>query len=308
MRNERGFALVLTLVITALLVALTAEFVDEVFVDTSARQNFVDGQQASLLAASGVTGGTKLLQIGLASQEFSLDQLNKLLNVEDEKGTIKVTIEDESGKLNINTLVDSFGKDNSYFRPVAERLFRKLTLDPKLLDAVADWIGSNQVARTAGAKSPYYQAQNPPYVAKGAPMDTYEELRLVKGFDNAAVEKLRPYLTVYPNITGGIGSLINVNTAARELLASLDPSVTDSMVQEIMDKRKDTPFKSATDLGSRVSGMSVLAPSLDNNTIKCEKGQIFRLTSRAKVGETTRVVEAVVKPGGTPPILYWREY
>ncbi len=65
MKGERGFALVITLLITALLVALTAEFVNEVFVDTSARQNFTDGQQASLLAGSGITGAIKLLQFGL---------------------------------------------------------------------------------------------------------------------------------------------------------------------------------------------------------------------------------------------------
>ena len=64
MKSDKGFALVITLLITALLVALSVEFVDEVFVDTSARQNFVDGQQASLLAASGMEAATKLLQYG----------------------------------------------------------------------------------------------------------------------------------------------------------------------------------------------------------------------------------------------------
>ena len=71
MKGERGFALVITLLITALLIALTAEFVNEVFVDTSARQNFTDGQQASLLAGSGITGGISLLQIGLGQKQYT---------------------------------------------------------------------------------------------------------------------------------------------------------------------------------------------------------------------------------------------
>src|SRR6266567_5541086 len=62
LKDQRGFALVITLLITALLVALSAEFADEVFVDTSARQNFTDGQQASIMAESGITACVKGLQ------------------------------------------------------------------------------------------------------------------------------------------------------------------------------------------------------------------------------------------------------
>ena len=98
MKGERGFALVITLLITALLVALTVEFVNEVFVDTSARQGFTDGQQASLLAESGITGGITLLQF---NQSFALD---RPLQIDDETGHVRVTIEDESGKLNINAI------------------------------------------------------------------------------------------------------------------------------------------------------------------------------------------------------------
>ncbi len=132
-----------------------------------------------------------------------------------------------------------------YYRPIAERLFKKLGLKPELLDAVADWIGTNQVARTYGAKTPYYQTLKPPYEAKGGKLDTFEELRLVKGFDTKTLDLLRPYITVYPTIrrlATGVRRPININTAAKELLASLDAAMTDSMAQEIIDKRKITPF------------------------------------------------------------------
>lgn len=319
MKDERGFALIITLLITALLVALTAEFVNEVFVDTSARQNFTDGQQASLLAGSGITGGIKLLQYGLGNQPYSsqadLDQFAKLMHIEDENGTIQVTAEEESGKLNINAIVDTKGNDNSTYRPIAERLFKKRGLKPELLDAVADWIGTNQVARSAGAKTPYYQTLKPPYAAKNASLDTFEELCLVKGFDKMTLELLRPYITVYPDdpvaFAGGIiTSPININTAAKELLESLDVSITDTMAQEIIDRRKVTPFKTATDLGNNVSGMQSLAQALASNSriMQNEKGATFRLISQAQVKETVRIIEAVVQPAAAQPILYWREY
>jgi hypothetical protein len=56
--------------------------------------------------------------------------------------------------------------------------------------------------------------------------------------------------------------------------------------------------------------MSALALALASNSriMQNEKGSIFRLISQAQVKETVRIVEAVVQPGATQPILYWREY
>ncbi|MCM2357235.1 MAG: type II secretion system minor pseudopilin GspK [Geobacteraceae bacterium] len=316
MRGEKGFALVLTLIVTALLVALTAEFVNEVYVDTSARRNFVDGQQASLMAESGLEAGKKLLQYGVAAQEYSsladLERLALMLQIADEQGTIQVTCEEESGKLNINAIVDSFGKDTIY-RPIAERLFKKLELQPELLDAVADWIDSDDDPRPDGAETPYYQALKPPYGAKNGSMETFEELRLVKGIDGKTLERLRPYLTVFPDDPNSPTSPININTAAKELLASLDEKMTDDLAERIIDYRKTTPLKTSTELGNKVSGMEALSLALaSNNRIKQqEKGAVFRLISRAEVSETVRIIEAVVRvssQGSQPTVLYWREH
>jgi general secretion pathway protein K len=317
LRDERGFALVITLLITALLVALSVEFVDEVFVDTSARQNFTDGQQASLLADSGMTGGIRLLQLGLSTRDYSsladLDLLAKMLQIADEKGNIQVTFEEESGKLNINAIVSPNGDLHHPYYDIAERLFKKLGLSPELLDAVVDWIDKNDDPRPGGAETNYYQTLKPPYAAKNNYLETFEELRLVKGFDRKTLERLRPYITVYSDERGlaesGRPVPININTAAKELIASLDDSMTDDLAQRIIDYRKTTPLKSATDLGNSVPGMGALGSDLAKAPARImqqpEKGAVFRLTSRAQVNETVRVIEAVVR--GQQP-LYWREY
>jgi general secretion pathway protein K len=315
LKGERGFALVITLLITALLVALTVEFVNEVFVDTSARQGFTDGQQASLLAGSGMEAARKLLPLGLSihpgyTSLADLEQLAKLMQIEDENGTISVTAEEESGKLNINAIVNPDGTDNAIYRGVADRLFKKLALQPELLDAVADWIDNGDVPRSAGAETPYYQTLKPSYGSKNGNLETLDELRLVKGFDAKTVERLRPYITVYYDVPNSPTTPININTAAKELLAALDEAMTDSMVQEIIDKRKDTPFKNSADLGSRVSGMAALAPTFASKgkIMEEEKGAAYRIISRATVKETTRYIEAVVRLGNQSQILYWREY
>lgn len=306
MKNERGFALIITLLVTALLVALSAEFVDEVFVDTSARQNFVDGQQASLMADSGMAAARKLLQQYSQLRDYSsladLGQIAKLLSISDEQGTLAVAIEEESGKLNLNAIVNPNGTDNAIYRPIAERLFKKLGLAPDLLDAVADWIGTNEAPRPAGAKSAYYQTLKPPYVAKGGNLETFEELRLVKGFDAKILELLRPYCTVFP----GSDNTININTAPKELIAALDERISDDLAEQIVDYRKATPFKTGADLGL-VPGMeSIYRDLLITKAKSPEKGEVYRIVSQATVKETTRVIEAVVTVGGQ--FLYWREY
>ena len=54
LKNESGFALILTLVVTALMVAVVVEMIHQVYVDTSISRGFRDRQQASVLAESGV--------------------------------------------------------------------------------------------------------------------------------------------------------------------------------------------------------------------------------------------------------------
>ncbi|MFA7062493.1 MAG: hypothetical protein WC156_16935, partial [Pedobacter sp.] len=106
--GENGFALVLTLVVTALMVAVTAEMIHQVYVDTSLSRGFRDGQQASLLAESGIDGGTKLLQMALSVHPDYTSLSDKWaapFKLDDETGSIEITATDESGKINLNGLV-----------------------------------------------------------------------------------------------------------------------------------------------------------------------------------------------------------
>jgi general secretion pathway protein K len=302
LKDERGFALIITLIITALLVALCVEFADEVFVDTSARANFVAAQQASLLAESGVNGGFKLLQVTLARQSYSslLDPWAKPLVIDDENGHLSVIIEDESSKLNLNQI---FGPTGIPVFPVnneiATRLLKNLGLSPDLLDGLNDWVDDSSVPpHPAGAKSPYYNTLKPPYNAKNGALDTVEELALVKGFNGALVQQLRPYITIYSEAPGKI----NINTAPKEIIAALDDKMT-SLTKEVLDYRKTTPFQQPGEL-AKVPGMETIAQGLSLSTTT--KGTVYRIVSRATVGETTRIIEAVVRIDGT--YVYWREY
>lgn len=311
MKEEKGFALVITLLVTALLVALTAEFTAEVFVDTSARHNFTAGQQASLLAESGITGGIKLLQLSLNSQPYSSLSAPwaQPQKISDERGELMLSIEDESGKLNLNYVSPPNGElQGSFTASVAGRLFRILKIDggPDLLDALADWIDLNDYPHPGGAETIYYNSITPPYASKNGRMDTTGELALVKGFAGAVMEKLSPFVTVFSDTPNAPTAPININTAPKEVIAALDDRITDDMAKRVIEERSSSPFKNPAEL-SRVAGFETIATGLLTNI--SVKGNVYLIRSEGRVQDVSRTIDAVIRLAGIrPQFLYWREY
>ena len=308
MKDQRGFALVITLIITALLVALLVEFVNEVYVDTSSRHNFVAAQQASILAESGFSGGVKLLQLTLSSQNYTSlsDRWAKPLLLEEEKGALQIVIEEENAKLSLNHIALPNGTFDDAYYGIAARLMKGLQLPPDLCDALADWVDENDYPHPAGAETIWYSKLKPPYQARNSRLETVEELGLVKGFDGAVLRKLLPFVTVYSSPPGSPAAPININTAPKEVLLALHEQMSEDLVRRIIDYRTTTPFKYPADL-AKVAGMETIATALLTRIIT--KGNAYRIRSQARVAETTRLVEAVVSISGTQStVLYWREY
>ena len=136
MRGEKGFALVLTLIVTALMVAALVEMIHQVYVDISLSRGYRDGQQASLLAESGVTGGTKLLQIALQGKEYTSlsDAWATPVKLDDETGTIEVTVVEESGRINLNSLVQPNGEFEPFTQAALKRLGKRLQIPEERLE------------------------------------------------------------------------------------------------------------------------------------------------------------------------------
>ncbi len=84
---------------------------------------------------------------------------------------------DESGKINLNMLLkwDSTGQKGH------ELLMHVPNMTEDAADSILDWLDPDDNQRDNGAESNYYQTQNPPYNAKNGPLDTLDELLLVKG-------------------------------------------------------------------------------------------------------------------------------
>src|ERR1035437_3128425 len=136
LKNESGFALILTLVVTALMVAVTVELIHQVYVDTSLSRGFRDGQQASLVAESGVTAGVKYLKFRFNGDYSTLfDPLKQ----DDETGAIEIQAVEESGKINLNILAGSNGVFDSDTHEALKRLGKRLNIPDDVWNALADW-------------------------------------------------------------------------------------------------------------------------------------------------------------------------
>jgi general secretion pathway protein K len=308
MRGEKGFALILTLIVTALMVAALVELIHQAYVDISLSRGYRDGQQASLLAESGITGGMKLLQLSLQGKNYTAltDAWATPVKLDDETGSIDVSVTEESGRINLNGLVQPIGDFEPFTQAALKRLGKRLQIPEENWSALADWLDSNDQTRSNGAESPYYQTQKPPYSAANGKLKTLVELSLVKGFTAEGIARLQPFVTIYAGQPGAPLSQVNINTAPKEVLAALDDGIDESMAERILEERRLKPFQNPGEL-SRIPGAEALSQKLVGKV--SVKGTLFRITSIARVKETARTVEAVIRlTGATQETLSWQEY
>ena len=313
LKNESGFALILTLVITALMVAIVVEMIHQVYVDTSISRGFRDGQQASVLAESGVTAVKTALSMNVDPVLLSSFLAQPLV---DDIGSLEIKISDESGKIYINGLVNDLGE---YDEPIKKTLLQ-LTTPLKLQGdtwsnvsaSIADWIDKNDTPRAGGAETPYYRTLKPAYSTRNDKFMTLMELSLVKGITPAVLsgvvdvkEKLllRDCLNIYSNQQN---SVINVNSASKAVLMALDARMSESVADQIINTR---PFKGVGEF-SKVAELNKVYMNADNRK-DCwgarltATSNLFRITAIAKVKESVRIIEAVVSNGA---VFSWQEF
>ena len=302
MKNEKGFALILTLIITALIATITIGMIHQVYVSVSLSRSFRDAQQASLMAESGAEGAVNLLRDLLADREYT--SIISPMKQKDKAGSLEISISEESGKINLNDLVRPDGEINDDFKAMLKRLGESLDIPEEAWEALADWLDADDLARSSGgAETLYYQTQSPLYKAGNTRLTAIAELSLVKGFPPGTVDRLSPFVTVFPKNSGGAISLININTAPKEVLMSMSDKMDDGLADKIMDRRRFQPYKTLGEI-STIANDAALSQQLARHATV--KGDIFKITVLAKAGDSTRVVETIVRLNGK--CLSWREY
>jgi type II secretory pathway component PulK len=86
-------------------------------------------------------------------------------------------VTDESGRLNVNALIriDPSGT------VLHDMLMKLPNMTEEIADAIVDWVDADDTPRANGAENDYYAGLSPPYACKNGPLDSLEELLLVRG-------------------------------------------------------------------------------------------------------------------------------
>ncbi len=125
--------------------------------------------------------------------------------------TCTTRVEDEAGKININS-VNEERKD--YFHEFLLAAGVSFGEADVITASVLDWLDGDDRSRPDGAEKKYYQSLSRPYLAENDLFKAVEELTLVMGVTPVIYALLRNKVTIY-------GEKVNVNCATRDVLVSL---------------------------------------------------------------------------------------
>lgn len=204
MRKNRGMALLVTLALVAVLLAVALEVARRAGDAAELNRKTADRLVACEMAASGIELA-KLILIRDAEQGDT-DSVQELwaepekmamapLLLGFEPGSLDIVISDELGKIQINSLIREFpGHDINDNQVILWERFLDLIISSdksidmrepaEIINSLKDWLDSGDddaVTGLSGAETAYYESLDPPVLCPNAPMNRIDELFMIKG-------------------------------------------------------------------------------------------------------------------------------
>ncbi len=257
--DRRGIALIMVLWVLAVLMVIVLSFSYMTRTESLAAISFKDGVEKKFLAEAGIEKAAMEIiyrrmhpnvQTNTEGVEtWRVDGTPYTVNAGGGHYTVSVT--DEAGKININTLTDASGilVKNLLMNGGVEE-----TEADTIVDSILDWKDPDDLVRLNGAESDYYMSLPNPYKAKNANFDTLEELLLVKGmtpeilYGNGKKKGIIDFLTVNSN-----SSQVSLSAAPKEVLMAI-PGMTAEAADSIIAARETSGDPAA--MQAAMQGMS----------------------------------------------------
>jgi len=287
---RNGMALILAVTVVAILTITVFDFFHHAWIQSALAAGYREETRAFYAARAGQAAG-KLILVEDAKNNIPRDALTEewaqgLISVPIDGELVSVTIQDESGKVDMNRLVSDRGYPDDRWIAIFTRLLTRLELDETLADTLVDWVDSNSDPRTKGAEDSFYLSLKKPHKAKNLRLDSVDELAMVKGFTPEVIAKLRPHVTVWSS------GKVNVNTAGDMTLMALDDAITQDVANAIIRERTQRPFTAREDI-KKVTGMSDVYTNIA--LVIDVRSDVFRVESQATFAETTKMIRAVYR-------------
>ena len=300
MKNQRGVALIIALILVALATILATKLTFDGFLERrraigvlAAEQALHFGLGAEALAADVLVqdlqnSGQQTTLTGPWAQPTQPLPITPPDDPEGEPiGTLQGELEDMQGRFNLNSLARVMPGGNPN-QPVQDpqplqqfqRLLALVGLEPKWAAIARDWIDADDVPGSPdGAEDQVYTSQTPPYRTGNWPMMSASELMNLPGFGADRYRKIAPYVTALPSSTVPI----NICTAPSPVLESLAPNLESEYPPALLTQgRKAGCFPDLNTFRNVVGPQNLAAI----NGRYGQTSQYFRLTARITLGTT----------------------
>ena len=221
---------------------------------------------------------------------------------------IRYGLEDESTKLNLNAVVQFDAESEGTGREI---LLTLPGMTEEIADAILDWIDEDDDARDYGAESDYYSALTPGYAPKNGPLDSIDELLLVRdvtpwllyGVDanrNGNADSMEPDSQSLMDVDNTDESL-NSGWAAYLTVHSMESTTTDDgeskidLNQDDLETLYDEVSEAlSADWATFIVGYRQNGASTDSNTQQQQQASSIQKSSINFDGEASQEIGSVL--------------
>ena len=291
--------------VLVLLSLIAASFNFTTRTDVNLARNLVEGAKAEALADAGVYRAIAGLLRSVDQGGWRVDDAVYAWRYGG--GEIRVAVQDEGGKIDINTAQDA----------LLGVLFESLGLDAQasaaLVDAIADFRDPDSLRRLNGAEDNDYAAAGLAHDAKDGRFDTVEELQQVLGMDPEFYDRVAPMLTVYTRRR--TPHLATAPAALRQIVSEVGDSKAFGMrralrqaQEDVQDEVSEPPAPQTEASTSELSEVPVIIQG--GRSTARSNVNVYTVHAEGRTeGGSVFVREAVVRvTGGSTPFRFhaWR--
>jgi general secretion pathway protein K len=261
------------------------------------------GEQKSLLNMIWQTPMVWPPQMPDNSSAIAKDTINKSVKESIFKNQYMVTIENEDAKIDINEL----GSMSKALAQATSKQILKIFISEvennddfsdkyrdfdfeELIQNITDWVDEDEESLTGSSERSGYEKYESEFIPPNQAFKTMQEMKMVKGMNDDLYRILKNKVTVF----GAKG--VNINFAEKDVVKSLDPQITDEIVEEFLKRRNDPdkgPFKNAEDLENFFSENRVSDFNKDGIPIFFDTEYNFRIKSMGQYSNLVREIEVV---------------
>lgn len=339
LQGRRGVAILLAMSAIMILTYIAMEVSEDSLIDYSVASSRVGRLQAHYAAKSAVEMGLLRIHLyrkalatfgeQLKGKESMLDPLWQFpfswppplpdeMNIADKdaiqtslkdslmKSQYLVTIQSEGAKIDLNDLRSPVKTVREGIEKQILRIFElKMESDEEFREVhrntnfqelvwnLTDWVDKDSISLNGGDERSRYQDRQDQELPPNQPFKTLDELHLVAGMTDDIFDLIADQVTLY----GSMG--VNVNTATKEILASLDPQLTETVIKALLERRSDLeqggPFPDSKEFLEFLGTQGVNTQNFNPNNVVLLFGveTSFRVVGSGISGKNTKEIVAV---------------